>query len=127
MLVDVAVIVRGPPVAGAVNVVVAPLAVCVALKAPQFPAGVQDQSTPPFALSFVTVAAIVAVPLGAIVKGGAVLSAIAMLGGVVVPDDDDETAPQPEKHTASNKILAIAKSPHFDDTRIFSTLVSSLI
>jgi hypothetical protein len=126
LLVDVAVIVTEPPAAGAVNVVVAPLAVCVALKDPQFPAGVQDQSTPPFALSFVTVAAIVAVPLAAIVKGGAVLRAIAMPGGVV-PDDDDETAPQPEKLTASNKTLAIAKHAHFDDTRSFSTLVSLLI
>jgi hypothetical protein len=44
-----------------------------------------------------------------------------------VPDpDDDEVAPQPEKHTAINKRLARAKNPHFDDTRIFCTLVSSL-
>jgi hypothetical protein len=53
-----------------------------------------------------------------------------MLGGVVVPvvvPDDDEVAPQPEKHTAINKRLARAKNPHFDDTRIFCTLVSSLI
>jgi hypothetical protein len=72
----------------------------------------------------VTVAAIVAVPLGAIVEGGAVLSAIAMPGGVVVPVDDDETAPQPEKSTVSNNTLAIAKNPHFDDTRVFSTFIS---
>jgi hypothetical protein len=52
-----------------------------------------------------------------------------MLGGVVVPvvvPDDDEVAPQPEKHTAINKRLARAKNPHFDDTGIFCTLVSSL-
>jgi hypothetical protein len=48
-----------------------------------------------------------------------------MLGGVVVPDDD-EVAPQPVKHIPSNKTPARAKNPHFDDTRIFSTLVSSL-
>jgi len=35
-----------------------------------------------------------------------------------VPPDDDETAPQPEKHTAKNKILDRLKSPHFDDSRI---------
>jgi hypothetical protein len=74
-------------------------------------------------LSFETVAAIVAIAPGAIVVGGAVLRAIDMLGGVVVPDDD-EVAPQPEKHTAINKRLARAKNPHFDDTRIFCTLVS---
>jgi hypothetical protein len=41
-------------------------------------------------------------------------------GGVVVPDvppDDDETAPQPEKHTASNKTLGTVQSSHFDDTK----------
>jgi hypothetical protein len=78
------------------------------------------------ALSFETVATIVAVVPAAIVEGGAVLRAIDMVGGVVVAVDDDETAPQPERHTASNRTLATAKNPHFDDTRIFSTLVSSL-
>ncbi len=80
-------------------------------------------------LSFETVAAIVAVAPGAIVVGGAVLRAIDMLGGVVVPvvvPDDDEVAPQPEKYIAINRTLARAKNPHFDDTRIFCTLVSSL-
>ena len=57
------------------------------------------------------------------VEEGAVLRAIDTPGGVVVPVDD-ETAPQPEIHTASNKTLATAKNPHFDDTRIFSTLIS---
>jgi hypothetical protein len=41
--------------------VVAPLAVCAGLKEPQDPAGAQLQSTPPFALSFETVAEIMAV------------------------------------------------------------------
>jgi hypothetical protein len=65
----------------------------------------------------------VAVPFGAIVEGGAVLMAIEMPEGVVVvPPEEDETAPQPEKPTASSRTLATANSPHFDDTRIFSTL-----
>ena len=93
------------------------------MNVPQDPAGAQLQSTPPLAVSFETVAAIVAVAPAAIVVGGAVLSAIEMVGGgVVVVVDDDETAPQPEKNTASNKTLATARNPHFDDTRIFSTL-----
>jgi len=51
-----------------------------------------------------------------------------MVDGVVDTVDDDETVPpQPEKHTVSSKTLARAKNPHFDDTRVFSTLVSSLI
>jgi hypothetical protein len=69
-----------------------------------------------------TVAATVAVPFGAIVEGGAVLMEIEMLGGiVVVPPEEDETAPQPEKLTASSRKIATVGRPHFDDTRIFST------
>ena len=93
------------------------------MRVPQAPAGVQLQSTPPLALSLETVAAMVAVPFGAIVDGGAALMEIEMLGGgEVVPPDEDETAPQPEKPTASSRTLAITNSPHFDDTRVFSTL-----
>jgi len=60
------------------------------LKVPQVPAGVQLQSTPPLALSLETVAAMVAVPFGAIVEGGAVLMEIEMPGGgvVVVPPEE---------------------------------------
>jgi hypothetical protein len=50
-----------------------------------------------------------------------VLPPVDVTGGGGVPDvppDDDETAPQPEIHTVSNKTLAIVKSPHFDDSRI---------
>ena len=64
----------------------------------------------------------VAVPFGAIVEGGAVLMEIEIPGGVVVvPPEEDETAPQPEKLTASRITLATTNSPHFDDTRVFST------
>lgn len=45
-------------------------------------------------------------------------------GVVVVPPEEYETAPQPEKPTASSRTLATANSPHFDDTRVFSTLSS---
>jgi hypothetical protein len=49
-----------------------------------------------------------------------VLPAPVVPGGVVVPDvppDDDETAPQPEKYTASDKTPTTVKSPLFDDTQ----------
>ena len=98
------------------------------MNVPQDPAGAQLQSTPALALSFETVEAIVAVAPAAIVVGGAVLIAIDMVDGVVDTVDDDETVPpQPEKHTVSSRTLARARNPHFDDTRIFSTVVSSLI
>ena len=97
------------------------------MKVPQDPAGAQLQSTPPLALSFATVAAIVAVAPAAIVAGGAVVNVTVMGDGVVVAEVDDETAPQPEKHTASIRTLARVKNPHFNDTRVFSTLVSSLV
>jgi hypothetical protein len=70
-----------PAADGAVYVVAAPLAVCAGLKVPQAPAGEQLQSTPPFAESFVTVAAMETVPLTAKVAGGAVLKVIARAGG----------------------------------------------
>lgn len=101
-----------------------PLVVCVWLKDPQDPEGAQLQSTPPLALSPETVAAIVAVPPAAIVVGGAVLIEIEMPADVVVGDDDD-TAPQPEKHRASSETPAAANSPHFEDMRV-CTLLSSL-
>ncbi len=58
---------------------VAPLAVCAGLKVPQLPVGVQLQSTPALAVSFVTVAPIIAVPLTASVAGGAVVKEIAIV------------------------------------------------
>jgi hypothetical protein len=70
-----------PAADGAVYVVAAPLAVCAGLKVPQAPAGEQLQSTPAFAESFVTVAAMETVPLTAKVAGGAVLKVIARAGG----------------------------------------------
>lgn len=109
VVVEAAVMITLPAVAGAVKVVLAPLAVWAGLNVPQDPEGVQLQSAPAFALSFETVAAIVAVPLAAIVEGGAVDKAIeilAVLGGGVFVDTgvvDDETAPQPEKDAARNK------------------------
>jgi len=57
-LVAAALTVTGPGVAGAVQTVVAPLAVCAGLNVPQGD-GVQVQSTPRFWKSFPTVAAIV--------------------------------------------------------------------
>ena len=72
-LTEVAVMVRLPPdgaMAGAVKVVMAPLAVEVGLKLPQADAGVQLQFTPPLALSLLTVAATFAVPPAARNAGG---------------------------------------------------------
>ena len=89
--------------------VLALLAVWAGLNVPQDPEGVQLQSTPAFALSFETVAAMLAVPLVAIVDGGAVDNAIEILGvlggGVFVDTGvfDDETAPQPEKDATRNR------------------------
>jgi hypothetical protein len=57
--------------AGAVNCVVTPLAVCVALNAPHCaPPQVTLQLTPPFCVSLVTVAAMLAVPAMSIEPGG---------------------------------------------------------
>ncbi|HEX4643628.1 MAG TPA: hypothetical protein VH161_09170 [Candidatus Acidoferrales bacterium] len=98
LLVEVAVIVTLPPlgaVDGAVYMVAAPLAVCAGLKVPHDPAGAQLQSTPPLALSFDTVAEIIAVALAASVAGGAWLSAMEMVGGGF--DADVEFDPQPDK------------------------------
>ena len=80
MLVDVTVIVTVPPAAGAVNVVVAPLAVCVALKDPQLPTGAHDQSTPALAESFTTLALTAAVPLGARVPGAPTIDTLSVPG-----------------------------------------------
>ena len=59
-LVEAAWIVIVPALDGAVQTVVPPLVVCAGTNAPQG-AGVHVQSTPPFRLSFITVAAIDAV------------------------------------------------------------------
>jgi hypothetical protein len=77
LLVAVAVISTGPAAPGAVYVVVAPLAVWAGLKLPHVFAGVQVQSTPPFAASLITVALIVAVPPACTFAGGAAVSEIA--------------------------------------------------
>jgi hypothetical protein len=98
---DVAVIVTFPPlgeVEGAVYMVAAPLAVCARLNDPQDPAGAQLQSTPPLALSFDTVAEIIAIALAASVAGGAWLSATEMVGAGF--DAGVEPDPQPDKLTA---------------------------
>ena len=96
LVVEAAVIVTLPPVgaeAGAVKVVAAPLAVCAGLKVPQVPAGAQLQSTPALAVSFETVAAIVAVAFAARVVGGAWLKAM-----VTPPEDGGEYELDPEPH-----------------------------
>jgi len=76
---DVAVMVTLPAAPGAVNVVAAPLAVCVGLKDP----AVAVQFTPPFALSFATVAVkLIVPPVTAEAVAGNTLTEIG--GGVVV-------------------------------------------
>jgi hypothetical protein len=84
LLVEVATIATVAAAEGAVNVALAPLAVCAGVKVPQEPTGVQLQSTPAFALSFDTAAATGAVALTVIVAGGAVarLMDVAAGGGV---------------------------------------------
>ena len=118
-------IVTFPPlgeVDGAVYVVVAPLAVCAGLNVPQDPAGAQLQSTPPLALSFDTVAEIVAVALAARVAGGAWLTAIEMAGGVF--DVDVELDPQPEILTAKASRNAAAHNSNVHPARLVFTTSS---
>jgi hypothetical protein len=62
---------------GAVYVVFAPLAVCAGVNVPHVPVGVQVQSTPAFAESFVTVALTDAVPFTRRDEGGAVVKEMA--------------------------------------------------
>jgi hypothetical protein len=77
----------------------------VELNVPQEPAvGPQLQSTPPLFVSLATDALIVAVPPGAMLEGGVAENAIDMPEGAGFEDDDD-TAPQPENNTASDKAL----------------------
>lgn len=73
--------------------VAAALAVCAGLNDPHVLAGVQDQSTPAFDESLVTVAATCAVAPTCSEVGGAVLKAIAI--GVVPPPLELEPPPQP--------------------------------
>ena len=73
-LVEVAVIVTAPGVAGAVHTLITPLAVCAGLNEPQGD-GAQVQSTPSAWLSFVTVAAMLAVCDKSTCEGGALVIA----------------------------------------------------
>jgi hypothetical protein len=100
VVVDAATMVTGPAAAGAVYEVVTVLAVCAGVKVPHVAAGVQLQSTPPFAESFVTVAAIVAVAFTAREVGGAVLSEMASAGGGVTL----ELLPHPTPTSRASKI-----------------------
>ena len=54
------------------------------MNAPQVSAGVQLQSTPALAVSFVTVAVMDVVPLTVSVAGGAVVMAMVIAGGVTL-------------------------------------------
>lgn len=86
-LADVAVIVALPPAgtdAGAVYVVIAPLAVADTLNVPHEPLGAQLHTTGIAAGSFVVVAAIDAVAPVCIAPGGGVVSVIVITGPVIV-------------------------------------------
>ena len=71
-------------VLGAVKVEAVPLAVCAGLNDPQVADGVQLQSTPPFELSFETVAVTDDVAPGLTVEGGEVVITIEIDPPVVV-------------------------------------------
>jgi hypothetical protein len=77
---EVAVMTTLPVAEPAVKTVVAALAVPVGLNEPQVAAGLQLQVTPLFAESLATVAAMVAVPLGASDEGGGVLRVTVIAG-----------------------------------------------
>src|SRR5580658_10347317 len=81
VVVEAAVITIAPAVADAVNTVATVLAVCAGTKVPQVAVGVQLQSTPALAVSFVTVAAMDAVPFTVSEAGGAVVIATVITGG----------------------------------------------
>ena len=102
--VGAALIVTVPAVVGAVYVVDAPLAVCVGLKLPHAPAGVQLQSTPAFVLSFETVALSETVPPVARFAGAPVIVALAIGGGLLF-----ELLPPPQPIVKSS---ASAAPPH---------------
>jgi hypothetical protein len=122
--VEVAVIVTLAAALGAVNVVVAPLAVCVGLKVPQDAAGAQLQSTPAFVESLVTVAEIAAVPFTAKVDGGACVIAIVALpdgGGL---DGAEPTEPQPELFSARTTSSNPANNSDSHSARSFFTTSS---
>ena len=122
LLVDVAVIVTFTAAAGAVYVVLAPLAVCAGLKVPQDAAGEQLQSTPAFAESLETVAEIVAVPFAASELGGACVMEVEMVPeGCEVTLVLDPTAPHPDKLTARNRRVAPRNISNVHVARTFST------
>ncbi len=125
LVVEAAVTVTLPPVggvAGAVNVVDAPLAVCAGLNDPQLPAGAQLQSTPALAVSFVTVAEMLAVPLAARVVGGAWVKAIEMPPVEDCIEDDPE--PHPEIPNARIRTVSSVKHSRRYDAHEFSTMAS---
>ena len=122
LLVDVAVIVTVADEAGALYVVLAPLAVCAGLKVPQDAAGEQLQSTPAFAESLETVAEIVAVPFAASELGGACVMEVEMVPeGCEVTLVLDPTAPHPDKLTARNRRVAPRNISNVHVARTFST------
>jgi hypothetical protein len=124
--VEVAVIVTLVAAPGAVNVVMAPLAVCAGLNVPHDAAGAQVQSTPAFVESLFTVAEIVAVPFAAKVEGGACVNAIVEFpdGGV---DEDDPVTPQPEIFNVKNTSSNPANSSDTLGTQTFVTTPSSFV
>ena len=84
----------------------------------------QLQSTPALAPSFETVAAITAVPLGAIVEDGAVLRT------TDIPEELfplDPTTPHPKEQTVSNMKLTIANKCTFKKVEPVLSTTSSLL
>jgi len=79
--------------------VLAPLAVETGLKEPQAELGVQLQVTPALAVSFVTVAATLAVPPTGSDAGGAVVMVTTTDGGTICC----EPPPQPARTTTATK------------------------
>jgi hypothetical protein len=104
--------------AGAVYVVLAPLAVCAGLNEPHDPDGVQLQSTPAFELSFATVAATGAVAPRAKVEGGAVVRLMEIVP-VLLPAGvlEEPVAPHPMRLSREKRKIASARGVAFRNLR----------
>jgi hypothetical protein len=104
--------------------VLAPLAVCAGLNAPQDVDGVQLQSTPPFELSFVTVAATDAVPPRVSVEGGALVSEIEVVLLLLLAEVPEVTAPHPERLKTETRNIVSARKVALRTLRAKCTEVS---
>lgn len=109
---------------GAVYAVLAPLAACAGLNEPQDPDGVQLQSTPPFELSFATVAAMDVVAPRVNVEGGAVVRAMDVVPVLLLAGIPEPVTPHPERLNTEKRKTASARKVAVRNLRAKCTEVS---